>query len=307
MPKAWTVDGLVPDQALSHAAAAILGVKLPEVLHYEKPARAGDVDGIHDMRVAAKRLREAVRVLKPALPEGARETLLKQVERLNDSLGQVRDRDVIGEAFATIRQRDPRATPLDGLCAHLAAEREAYHRELLAFLKKLQASGFASFYAAVMQEMAELPPEGQPTIMAFAREAVGARLADVVANWEAARRPWESEAFHRQRIRVKKLKYAIEPFTTLLPEDLVPIYGQIADLQELMGLVHDCDVQQEVLEGWVAAHGTAPVYSVAEASIRARRQRALTRLRELLATMEAENWAERLRALLGTTTAVVTA
>jgi len=162
MPKAWTVDSLAPDQALSHAAAAILAVKLPEVLNYEGPARAGDVDGIHDMRVAAKRLREAVRVLRPALPGNARKTLLKQVERLNDSLGQVRDRDVLGEAFALVRKRHHHAVLLGGLTGHLAREREVYHRDLLAFLKKLHTSGFSEFYAEVMGEMAELRGHQQP-------------------------------------------------------------------------------------------------------------------------------------------------
>ncbi|NPV48475.1 MAG: CHAD domain-containing protein [Armatimonadetes bacterium] len=298
MPKAWTVNSLVPDQALSQAAAAILAVKLPEVLSYEEPARKGDIDGIHDMRVAAKRLREAARVLKPALPAEARKRLLKEVERLNDSLGLVRDRDVIGESFAAIRKRDPRTTPLDGLCTHLAEERRRYHKDLLAFLDDLHASGFAEFYARTMDDMVALSPEGQPTIMAFAREAIEARLTDTEQNWETASRPWNVSEFHRQRIRVKKLKYAIEPFSTLLPQELLPIYDQIADLQELMGLVHDCDVQHEVLEQWVAAHGPAPVYSVAEEHIASRRQRALSQLAALLEEMVAADWAGRLRALL---------
>lgn len=298
MPKAWTVESLAPDQALSQAAAAILAVKLPEVLNYEAPARKGDMDGIHDMRVAAKRLREAARVLKPALPTADRKRLLKQVERLNDSLGLVRDRDVIIEGFAALRKRASRATPLDGLCTHLAEERQRYHKELLAFLDDLHASGFAEFYARTMEEMAGLPPEGQPTVLSFAQEAIEARLADTVQNWEAALRPWEDLEFHRQRIRVKKLKYAIEPFATILPPGLTPIYDQIADLQELMGLVHDCDVQRETLAQWVAAHGTAPVYSVAAEHIETRRQRALTRLKALLEQMVETEWADGLRTLL---------
>jgi CHAD domain-containing protein len=298
MPKAWTVDGLAADQPLSHGAAQVLAVKLPEVLSYEAAARTGDVDGIHDMRVAAKRLREAVRVLKPALPEAARKRVLKQVELLNDTLGLVRDRDVLGEAFGAVRQRDPRTTPLDGLCSHLAQERGVYHRDLLKFLRRLGHDGFAGFYAGAMTEMAALPAAGQVSIISFAHGAIGTRLADVVENWNAALRPWEVEAFHRQRIRVKKLKYAVEPFTTLLPAALTPIYDHIADLQELMGLVHDCDVQQEVLDFWVAEHGTAPAYSVVEEHIATQRRRALTKLRVLLETMAAESWAARLEAIL---------
>jgi CHAD domain-containing protein len=298
VPKAWAVEKLSADMALSHGAALILQVKLPEVMSYEAAARSGDVDGVHDMRVGAKRLREAARVLRPALPETARKRVLGQVERLNDALGLVRDRDVLGMAFAAVRKRSSQTAVLEGLSRQLGSEREAYRKALGKLLRELRARGFAAFYAEVMGEMAQAPAEGQPTVAAFAAEAVSTRLADVLDNWAAARTPWDPIAFHRERIRVKKLKYALEPFVTVLPPELTPIYDQIAELQELMGLVHDCDVQAGVLADWVGGAGGAPGYSLAEEDIAARRRRACIELRMLLERMAAADWSARLGALL---------
>jgi CHAD domain-containing protein len=289
MPKAWDVDSLAADMPLSHAAAVILRVKLPEVLSYEAAAAGGEVEGIHDMRVAAKRLREAVRVLRPALPTRHHKALLRQVEALNDSLGLVRDADVIAGALLKIARRDPRAKPLQHLAQSLSRDRDRHHQALLRFLRQLHQDNFEDLYDSVMEEMATAPAAGQPTLGAFAHEAITTRLNEVEAHQDIINTPWEVEAFHRQRIRVKKLKYALEPFLALLP-GIEESYDQIAEVQELMGLVHDCDVQTEVLQDWERQQGTAPGLSVGQDLIAQTRRRALCRLREHLNEMQAAGY-----------------
>lgn len=297
MPKAWSVKSLQPEMPLSVAAALVLEVKLPEVLSYEAAARSGDVDGIHDMRVAAKRLREALRVLLPGLPPAARKGLLRDVEALNDHLGQVRDRDVMGQFFALVGG-DSRGHLLQPLIAHLQAEREKHFHKLLRFLDRLHDRGFAPFYAEVMAEMRERPDAGQPSIHEFAAGAIGERLDAVEANWAACQTPYDVDPFHRQRIRVKKLKYALEPFLVLLPRDIKQPYGLIAELQEVMGLIHDCDVQAEVLGEWLQSHRPGPGLSVAQDSVAYERRRHCAALWLLLRQMAAADWGAAVRACL---------
>ncbi|MEI6500629.1 MAG: CHAD domain-containing protein, partial [Armatimonadota bacterium] len=109
MPKAWAVENLTTDMPLSQAASLILQVKLPEVLHYERGVIRGTVNSVHDMRIGSKRLREAVRVLKPAIPAKDRARLLPTVEQLNDLLGEVRDRDVLRGALQKLAKTTPEA------------------------------------------------------------------------------------------------------------------------------------------------------------------------------------------------------
>ena len=76
------------------AAAKLLEAKLREVAAYLPAALTGDVGGVHDMRVAVKRLREALRLFRRLLPRRRRERLLPLVEELNEGLGAVRDPDL---------------------------------------------------------------------------------------------------------------------------------------------------------------------------------------------------------------------
>ena len=123
MPKPWCAEKLTSETPLPQAAALILAVKLPETLSYEAEARAGDVDGVHDMRVGSKRLREALRVFRPVLPERYRGTLLPFAEELNDALGLVREHDVLIQQFERIMEN--RTVHVHGIADVLATQVEA--------------------------------------------------------------------------------------------------------------------------------------------------------------------------------------
>ena len=301
MPKAWPVPTLQATMPLSHAAALILQVKLPEVLHYERGAKRGRGKQIHDMRIGAKRLREALRVLKPALPAADRRRLLPTVEQLNDLLGEVRDRDVIREALEGLAADDPAAVLPRKLLRELKRQRKQHLATFVAFLDDLHASDFESFYAGLMKRMLkDLRP--QPTVGSFAAEAVADRLHSVTDNMTViytgglSRR--DLVAYHRQRIRVKKLKYALEPFLTILPEETQRIYAALADLQELMGQVHDVDVQEGLLAQWAAEHGNETGVAAAREVLRRRREQLAAQTEAHARQMEQEQFAEALLKLL---------
>lgn len=284
---------------LGQAAALTLSVKLPEVMHYEGAARAGKVSGVHDMRVAAKRMREAVRMLRPAFSREARRKLLPTVEELNDALGEVRDRDVLRQAFKRMQQHDPRLADLQAVRRRLAKERRSHHARLLSVLDGLEQSGFARKYARLMTELErQEPTPGGAVVAQFAAEAIGSRLQDVTDNLHAITGRYQSERFHRQRIRVKRLKYALEPFLPLLPPEADELYALVSDLQELMGLIHDVDVQREVLTVWVAAHGLSEGLRRALQQLARERAGLLTQTRGHLQQMLAQDCEGRLQRAL---------
>lgn len=306
MPKAWPVPKLDPALPVSRAAALILQVKLPEVLHYERGAQRGRIKQIHDMRVGAKRLREAVRVLKPAIPTADRRRLLPTVEQLNDLLGEVRDRDVLRQAFEALAHDEPAAAVPQKLLRELKRERKQHHATFLKFLADFHASDFESFYAQLMKQMLKASRR-QQTIGSFAAEAIADRLQAVADNMKVIHETGSSSrqiaAFHRQRIRVKKLKYALEPFLTVLPPEVQPLYDAIAELQELMGLVHDADVQEAVLAQWEQKQGADTGTEAARALLRQRREKLAAQTAEHARQMEQDGVGEQLLRLVETTLA----
>lgn len=62
--------------------------------HSEGVLDLGDVERVHDMRVATRRLRAALEVFEPCFPSKRHRKALKKVKALADALGERRDADV---------------------------------------------------------------------------------------------------------------------------------------------------------------------------------------------------------------------
>ena len=101
--KARAVDGLDPDGALADNAERIVLVRLDELCGFmPKAADPEEVVALHDMRIAAKRLRYILEVTGPCFGPYAK-TATKLVKDLQDLLGEIHDCDVQvpeTEAFA---------------------------------------------------------------------------------------------------------------------------------------------------------------------------------------------------------------
>jgi hypothetical protein len=91
--KARKVKGLDPDAALRENAVRIAEVRLDELYSFApKALDPTEVDALHDMRIAAKRLRYVFEVTEGALGDLAKDGA-KQARRLQDLLGEIHDCD----------------------------------------------------------------------------------------------------------------------------------------------------------------------------------------------------------------------
>src|SRR5258708_694146 len=95
MAKPIQIAGLLRRTPIARAAANVLRAVLLYLLEKVPEARSGDSKkGIHDLRVAVKRFREAFRLFQPVLRKKTFRKHREWIEDLNDALGEVRDRDV---------------------------------------------------------------------------------------------------------------------------------------------------------------------------------------------------------------------
>jgi CHAD domain-containing protein len=93
--KARPIPGLSGKEPYAAAAARVVAVRAQELV--DNSAGVLDVDDIervHDMRVATRRLRAALEVFAPCFPSDEHASALKEVKALADALGERRDRDV---------------------------------------------------------------------------------------------------------------------------------------------------------------------------------------------------------------------
>jgi CHAD domain-containing protein len=87
---------LSADQPYASAAAEIISERV-EALFAHKRKRVldiSDIEGVHEMRVASRRLRAALEVFGPALDRKRGARALRHVKTLAEALGERRDRDV---------------------------------------------------------------------------------------------------------------------------------------------------------------------------------------------------------------------
>ena len=169
--KARKVKRLDCDGRLGDNAQRIVAVRLDELCSFVPRALdPREVEALHDMRIAAKRLRYVLEVTEPCFGPYAREAV-KRTKELQDLLGEIHDCDVlvprvlevVGElrnaAVADVVHRtgdaedvDPALAAdapdgeawrgLEALVVHLRARREVLFARFLAFWTGLERDGF---------------------------------------------------------------------------------------------------------------------------------------------------------------------
>jgi CHAD domain-containing protein len=101
MAKAEDID-VAPDEPYRSAAARIVRVRARELFeHAEGVLDTRDIERVHDMRVASRRLRAVLEIFAPCFPDSEFKGVLKDVKQLADALGERRDPDVHIDALKT--------------------------------------------------------------------------------------------------------------------------------------------------------------------------------------------------------------
>ncbi len=141
MARARDVPGFDCGEPFARAAARLVEVRAAEVFEQaEGVLDVGEIERVHDMRVATRRLRAAMEVCAVCFPPKRYRKALKQVKALADALGERRDRDVsieflrgfaaeapeadreaVGDLVERLREEQARAN--EELAPHVSAER----------------------------------------------------------------------------------------------------------------------------------------------------------------------------------------
>jgi CHAD domain-containing protein len=249
MAKPIRISGLSRRMPVARAASSVLRATLLDLLEKIPDARSGDSrKGIHDLRVAVKRFREAFRLFRPILRKKTFRKHREWIEDLNDALGEVRNRDV---ALVQLRKltaglADPPPSVAE-LLARLESERLGALDALASMLDRLHLDGVPAQLAARIESIEREAVSGQPT-HEFARKRVRDRLLVVRSRWAAAQREATPESLHRLRIANKRLRYAIEPFSRMLGKEVRRLYRSASRLHDVLGDLHDADSMAVRLE-----------------------------------------------------------
>ena len=141
MAKAREIPGLTAELPFREAAALAVGTRADEVWEHEGRAMdAGDIEGVHDMRVATRRVRAAMEIFAPCFPKKRHKKALRDVKQLADTLGERRDPDVMIERVRGLAERltQEDRPGVESLCGALRADQEKAHRRLADALARVR-------------------------------------------------------------------------------------------------------------------------------------------------------------------------
>jgi triphosphatase len=243
---------LSPDDDSRLAARAIVRFHLRVLTAVEDGARTGDVDAVHELRIATRRLRAAIRLFAPLLPARFVESAENDLGWLAGHVGAVRDRDVL---FAALQAAAARLDP--ELRERLGPVGVAVHEERAHALAELEAALDADRYRALVQRLSAFV-EGQtsPRRRRPLGETAAGLVRPLVRSARRAGRRLDDDAapamFHRLRVRVKRLRYALETLRGFGGKPLRRLLRGLENLQDVLGEAQDAVTQIAWLRGYAA-------------------------------------------------------
>ncbi len=143
MAKARDVLGLRCDDPFGTTAARVVSIRADELFeHSEGVLDTSEIERLHDMRVASRRLRAAMEVFEPCFPRKRFGAALKQVKGIADALGERRDRDVSIIALETFAEAlaAPDRRGIQGMIDQLHEEQSLANERLAPFVDRRRLS-----------------------------------------------------------------------------------------------------------------------------------------------------------------------
>lgn len=216
---------------------------------------AKDSEGVHQMRVAMRRLRSVLSLHKDLLPNAALQAVRAELRWLNEPLGRRRDLDVfVEETLSPLRQALPDVEALGDLQTVLDERRQAAHRALLSAFSSARFTRLRLALGLLCDAPeTAAPPEQQDAPRALQHAALllqrrrrklkklGRRLPDL-----------PEPELHELRILAKKLRYAVEFYRPFFAHKPMRRQAQVhiralARLQDALGALNDAAVGTQLL------------------------------------------------------------
>ena len=245
------------------AQAALAGVllQLADTITANVSFVIADVDTefLHDLRVAVRRTRSALKLAGDALPGGMAARYLPGFKWLGDLTTPTRDLDVYLTGFDQMAAGLSAASPgdLEPFRAHLAARRRTERRRLVRGLRSDRFSSLMTDWRSAL-EAASQPAGPGPDIASLAADRIARAYRRVVRRGSALIRAGVGQSvpgteLHALRKRCKELRYLLEFFGSLYePAAYRRVVKNLKGLQDCLGEFQDGEVQREAIRGFAA-------------------------------------------------------
>jgi CHAD domain-containing protein len=224
-----------------------------------------DIEYLHRMRVASRRIRAALRTFRFCFPRKKYSKHTSEMRNITRALGQARDADVQIAFLKKARKRLSAALKdssdegrvhsatacleaIQYLVLMLRRERAGYQKNVFQSLEKFERqkqpeairNDFLTASAAFGQRRHK--PRNYSTLTLLSAENIGQGIIDLQAYESWLKHPDAITEHHAMRIAAKHLRYTMEIFAPLYRLGLKKYIARVTRLQLLLGDLHDTDV-----------------------------------------------------------------
>jgi len=263
--------GVNADDSLAEAGRKVWLYHFAIMLSHEQGTLLGEnIEELHDMRVATRRMRSAFDIFGPAFNPKIMKRYQKGLRNIGGVLGQVRDMDVIVDK-GLIYQNKLEEQDRQGIDPLLTAWKETIDAERIKLIKHLQSEAYKRFKQDFNKFLQ--PPMGIIDLSSSGNETIS-RIRDIVPilvySRYAAVKAYETiipsasiTQLHALRIEFKKFRYALEYFKEILNETTSKTINEIKQYQDHLGELHDADVACQLvrvfLKKWEENQTRSPI------------------------------------------------
>ncbi|CAN5906210.1 hypothetical protein BH23ACT11_BH23ACT11_00240 [soil metagenome] len=226
------------DPTTAELAFRVLREQFSIFLAHEPGTRIGeDPEELHDMRVATRRMRAAMKIFENAVPVRTQK-FRADFKWVAVALGNVRDLDVQLECLdAWVSGADPQEREaLEALRSALEGQRMNQRTPMLRTLNSRR-------YARLVESFGEFLRRGPTRRAQAARRPIRADAPDLVRGpyrkvrklGDSLRQESSSEDYHELCKRAKRLRYALESVSEIYGEPAKDLIKSLKNVQDLLG------------------------------------------------------------------------
>lgn len=244
---------LAPDIAVGEGMTAIIRACFLEILANQAPTLAGDIEGVHQMRVGLRRLRGAFKLFRQIIGRTAVAQFNRDLKWLSGELGTARDWDVF--ATTTLDLAKPEGGPDFARVVDAARRRQRAAREALT--DALRSPRYTSLMLRLGAWIegagwqAALGPDARKALaepLSHVGDRLLARLARKAAKAGRGISHLDDAERHELRKAVKPLRYGISFLGSLHSDEATKDYRrQLAELQDVLGVLNDLAVGRRLV------------------------------------------------------------
>ncbi|MHC1784018.1 MAG: CHAD domain-containing protein [Anaerolineaceae bacterium] len=252
-----------PDESICVYGAGILKKSLEAFQEEITGVRqAEDIEYIHRMRVASRRLRSALPLFINCYKKQVRQTWQDDIHAITRALGAARDTDVqidyVGNFLANLPE-EKHKPGVRRLLLRLRQKRQKMQVKVIKALDRLEHDKLTESMQKQVDPLLEKTRQVymfSPGLYQLSFDAVSVVLDQFLSYEPYIARVDCVEELHAMRIAAKQLRYTLEVFTSLYPGELKQYLQIMKQVQDLLGTIHDNDIWGQLLPQFIADEST---------------------------------------------------